>query len=223
MERDKNKTEWGNYLMKLPNWSSDHIQSIIANYSKPYELEMLMDMMQRINAGELLLDVGANIGNHTIFMAKVAGCKVLSFEPNKYLVEALSETINMNNLSDSVTIMSKGVGRKNSFASFAEEVKHNIGAQKINISMDKKDEIEVITLDSLRYEGDIKMIKIDVEGMELDVLEGAWKIISKYRPIIYAEAATKAEFLPIYNYLSKLNYNYVKAFNATPTHLFTPV
>jgi len=57
----------------------------------------------------------------------------------------------------------------------------------------------------------------------LDVLKGAWKIISKNHPVIYAEAATKEEFLPIYNYLSKLNYNYVKSFNATPTHLFMPV
>ena len=211
------------YEMVLPNWQEDHIQKIIATSHRPYELGMLSDMQNRISADDLFIDVGANIGNHTIFMAKVVGCKVLSFEPNKYLVDALSETIKMNNLSDFITLISKGVGKINSYASFAEEVKNNIGSQKLSISTNKNDDIEVITLDSLKYEDDIKMIKIDVEGMELDVLEGARKIISKDHPIIYAEAATKEEFLPIYKYLSKLNYNYVKSFNATPTHLFMPV
>jgi len=211
------------YGMVLPNWKEDHIQKIIATSRRPYELTMLSDMQKRISANDLFIDIGANIGNHTIFMAKVVGCKVLSFEPNKYLVKALSETIKMNKLSDYVTLISKGVGKRNSYASFTEEVKNNIGAQKLNISTNKKDDIEVITLDSLEYEDDIKMIKIDVEGMELDVLKGAWKIISKNHPVIYAEAATKEEFLPIYNYLSKLNYNYIKSFNATPTHLFMPV
>jgi protein O-GlcNAc transferase len=207
------------YKMVLPNWREDHIQRIIACNRMPYELEMLSDMQDRISANELYIDIGANIGNHTLFMASVSGCEVMAFEPNKKLVSALNESISINGLEDKVRVFAKGVGKKQGFASFEKELKCNIGAQKLQCS-DEHSEIEIIALDSFLPLENLKMIKIDVEGMEMDVLNGAMRVIREYKPLLYMEANTEREFLEIYNVLKSSRYRYVKSFNATPTHLF---
>ncbi|HFN3335419.1 TPA: FkbM family methyltransferase, partial [Campylobacter jejuni] len=66
------------------------------------------------------------------------------------------------------------------------------------------------------------IIKIDVEGMETKVLNGAINTIKKYRPLLYIEAINSIEFKRINVILEKLDYVYWNTFNATPTHLYYP-
>jgi FkbM family methyltransferase len=210
----------GDYKIYLPQHKTDHIQKIIAGSGKPYEQTMLSDMNSRVNNDDLIIDVGANIGNHTLFMACAAKCYVKSFEPNKNLVESLQKSIKINGLESRVEVIQKGVGAVKSYAKFNKSIDHNLGAQSLSVSNRKSDSIEVVTLDSIKFEGKVRLLKIDVEGMELDVLKGSERVLRESKPILYVEANENKDFLLINNFLEKHDYEYQKTFNATPTHLF---
>ncbi len=210
----------GNYKMLLPQWKNDHIQRIIANSGRPYEEKMLFDMKGRVKEGDLILDIGANIGNHSLFMASIGKCKVISFEPNKQLAESLRRSIEINKLSNNIQLVQKGVGRKKSFANFKDNISFNLGAQSLSITDDNDGAIEVITLDSIEIHDNIILIKIDVEGMELDVLKGAKNTLIEHKPVLYLEAGKKEDFLLLNEFLVEMGYKYQATFNATPTHLF---
>jgi FkbM family methyltransferase len=207
-----------NYYLSLPNYDSDHIQKIISHTHRPYEHEMLNDMKKHLNNGDVFFDVGANVGNHSIFLSISTNCEVVSFEPNNNLVKALNKSIIFNKLQKKITLINKGVGAASGFAKFEKEIRDNIGQQKL-ILVDNESGIELVTLDSF-LEKNTKVIKIDVEGMELDVLMGAKKLLKKQKPLLYIEAATKSEFDMVNRFLEEYGYKYSKTFNATPTHLF---
>ena len=211
------------YALHLPCWETDYIQGRLAKESQPYELSMLESMRCFLQKGDLVLDVGANIGNHTFYLASVVGCKVVAFEPNPVLAEPFVKSIDLNSLSDRVTLIQKGVGAVTAKAVFAESKPDNLGAQALSMvdgSESSTASIDVIPLDSLTFEDSVAAIKIDVEGMELDVLKGAIGLLKKDRPGLFIEAQTEQEFVQIQNFLKPLGYRYFDTFNATPTHWF---
>lgn len=207
------------YHIELPNVDTDYIQGKIATEHQPYELAMLRDIASRLGEGSVVLDVGANIGNHALYLAAVSGCKVYAFEPNADLCLAFRESIKKNNLGSRVKVYQNGVGAEEGKAHFININKENLGAQSLDVSNASGDHIDVITIDKTIKEK-VDVVKIDVEGMELDVLKGAQKTIEKYLPLIYVESLTEQEFNNISALLVPLGYCYWDTFNATPTHLF---
>lgn len=207
------------YRIFLPDRSTDYIQKKIFETEIPYELDMLRDMASRISAGDLVLDVGANIGNHSLYLAAICHCQVVSFEPNAHLADALRYSASLNGLSEQMTIHPTGVGATSAHASFAELQPDNLGSQRLILD---QGDIRVIALDQLPTLKNVRMIKIDVEGMELEVLRGAKKIIARDRPILYIESSTETELNDIRDFLKDQKFHIWDSFNATPTHLFVP-
>jgi FkbM family methyltransferase len=207
------------YSIYLPNVDTDYIQKKISSENKPYELEMLEDIASQVSAGDLVLDIGANIGNHTLFLAAVAGCQVISFEPNAGLVEALSRSLELNGLLDRVSIVPYGVGRTSGKGHFSQVMEENLGGQSIKVG---EGDLIIVALDELQLPDRVKLMKIDVEGMELPVLEGAVGLIEKDRPLIYVECMSAEEYKVISAWMEGHGYTYWSTFNATPTHLFLP-
>ena len=207
------------YKMLLPNAADDYIQRELATNHVPYEIEMLKDMQSRLSAGDLVLDAGANIGNHTLFLASVVGCKVFAFEPNQDLSAALLSSVKLNGLDMQVKVRTYTLGRIDGVGRSSKLIPENLGAQ----SIDSGDgPIKIKPLDNIRFAAKVKAIKIDVEGMELDVLEGGSSLIQKDRPILYVECQTEENFRTISRWLGEKSYSYWDTFNATPTHLFLP-
>jgi FkbM family methyltransferase len=207
------------YRMLLPNADVDYIQRKLATEHTPYELPMLEDMRSRLAAGDLVVDAGANIGNHTMYLAAVAGCRVVAFEPNGALASALRSSRDLNALDDKIDVRELGLGKQASRGHFAKDIPDNLGAQSITSG---DGPLEIVTLDSIAFAGPVKAIKIDVEGMELDVLEGAVGLIGRDRPVVYVECADQVGFRHVHQWLAERNYGYWDTFNATPTHLFIP-
>ena len=207
------------YPIILPNADTDYIQKKLHSERVPYELDMLKDMQRRLSKGDSVLDIGANIGNHTLFLAVVAQCKVTAFEPNEALYGPLLKSIELNRLANRVSVRPVALGKVKGEGHFAKLVPENMGAQSITVG---KGGIPISPLDSFKFSQPIKAIKIDVEGMELDVLEGGVHRIQTDRPIIYVECQTEKEFRTIHDWFSKIDYGYWDTFNATPTHLFLP-
>lgn len=207
------------YSIYLPNADIDYIQKKISTERQPYELEMLQDIQANVSAGDLVLDVGANIGNHTLYLAAIAECKVVSFEPNASLIEALRRSVEINQLSERVTLMPYGVGHSAGQGHFAAIMQENLGGQSIEIG---EGDIRIVALDELELPGRVTLIKIDVEGMELPVLQGAAGLIEKDRPLIYVECMNADHYKTISAWMESHGYTYWNTFNATPTHLFRP-
>ena len=207
------------YELVLPNAAEDHIQKLLMQTGRPYELGMLQDMHARLAPGDLVLDIGANVGNHTLYLACVAGARVIAFEPNRDLCAAMEASLARNGVEDRVSLRVLGLGETASRAHFAEAVPQNLGTQALALGAG---EIEVATLDGLGIEGPVRAIKLDVEGMEAAVLRGGAALIARDRPVLYVEAMDEPTFREISIWAQEAGYTHWETFNATPTHLFRP-
>ena len=157
------------YEILLPD-PDDHIQKSILRTGEPYELEMLRDMRMRLAPGDLVLDIGANVGNHTLYLAAIADARVIAFEPNVHLAEGIAVSAARNALDGQIKVRAFAVGAAAGHATFARLTPENLGAQALALGAGW---IEVMPLDALGIEGPVRALKIDVEGMEIDVLAGA--------------------------------------------------
>lgn len=208
------------YRMVLPDAASDYIQGHLAGSGQPYEKDMLADMAARLTSKDLVLDVGANIGNHTIFLAAVVGCSVVAYEPNPRLTEPLLRSVQLNQLGELVRVRTVAVGDRATRGAFVAEMPANLGGQSVAVAEDGP--LEVVRLDDEMLPGVPTALKIDVEGMELAVLAGAERLIEQYRPVLYVECRERADFLAVDRWATARQYLLCDEFNATPTFRFEP-
>lgn len=204
----------------LPN-TSDWIQKIIYSNNNFYEVEMLMDIYYRLGKNKTIVDIGANIGNHSVYFGKICEAeRVFSFEPQKEIFNILKKNIELNNLVDVISPVNIGIGKELTRGNIIIPDNNNLGMGRI---LEKDNgSIEINSIDNLFLGKDIKidMIKIDVEGMEIEVLKGSINILNLYKPILYIEAATEDYYNDINTFLTHLGYTAITKFNATPTYLF---
>lgn len=138
-----------------------------------------------IKPGDIVIDVGANIGYYTLIFAKLVGKtgKVIAFEPEPKNFEILKKNIEINNYDNVIAeqkIVSDKCGKMKLYLSDSGIVGHRI---KQIENLEKCIEVESIILDDymkkLNLDGKINFIKIDVEGAEHVVLKGSKKILEK--------------------------------------------
>lgn len=152
------------------------------------EIEFLLSL---ISSGDTVIDVGANIGSHTIAFASKVGetGKVISFEPQPIVGEVLEKNIKTNGFTN-VDVHLEGVGEKigDAFIPISNYSEHkNIGA--ISLSNQKTDDmlkVPVNTIDALNLDH-LKLIKIDAEKMGQQVIIGMSETIKRCRPLIFCE------------------------------------
>ncbi len=176
------------------NNSSDVIQGCHFR-GEFYEEEELRDVALVIPTGGHILDIGANVGNHLVYFGKFCrNVRITPFEVNPSTIPLLRENILLNNLSNRVDQSHLGfaLGDSAGFVKITNEssIANNLGAASFRATKDD-DGLPKIPLDDVRLESRPDFIKIDVEGMELEVLIGAQKTIAEHRPPIYIEVAPK--------------------------------
>ncbi|WP_432457714.1 FkbM family methyltransferase [Cellulomonas iranensis] len=207
------------YQVSVPDAATDYIQGGLVRTATPYEHEMLRDMASRLAAGDVVVDVGANIGNHALYLAAVTGCDVVAYEPNDRLTTPLRRSVEVNGLSDRVRVRPVAVGERSGRASFAREMPTNLGGQ--SVEADCAGPLEVVRLDDEDLPP-VAMVKIDVEGMELEVLAGAARLIEEHRPLVYVECRTRDDLIRIDRWAVAHRYVLCDEFNATPTFRLEP-
>lgn len=206
------------YVLWLPHAGTDYIQQRIARERRPYELDMLRDMAERLSPGDLVLDIGANVGNHALYLAAVSRARVVAFEPQQEMVEALRESVRRNELAEGrIRIETVALGKAESSGHFTCDSPENRGARAVETG---KGDLRIVPLSSYTFDQPVAMIKLDVEGMEPEVLEGAQALIDQDHPILYVESQEAADFEKVHAWLERRGYFYWDTFNATPTHLF---
>jgi FkbM family methyltransferase len=159
-----------------------------------YEIGSLLCHRHLIPAeGMTVLDVGSNIGNHALFYARHSNArKVYCFEPNPGIRELLEKNIEANREKKiDLTYASYGCSDKNGQSGLIINM-GNLGATRLEETMpDGVPVVSTVTLDSILPDEVVSLIKIDVEGMELQVLAGAAEIIRRCRPAIAIEVANR--------------------------------
>jgi FkbM family methyltransferase len=209
------------YLVCVPHAESDYIQAGLIATGRPYEERMLEAMAGVLQPDDLVLDIGANIGNHTLYLAAIVRCRVIAFEPNSELVAGLRASVSLNRLEERVTVREVGVHSSPGRGSMNNLNPSNLGAQSVRV--DERDgEFDVVAIDDEDLPGRVTAIKVDVEGAELAVLRGARNVLERDRPVLFVECGTVDEFRTVAEYLAPLGYSLRGTYNLTPTHSFAP-
>jgi FkbM family methyltransferase len=139
-----------------------------------------------LQPGDVFIDVGANIGMHSLAAARVMRGMgtIIAFEPFPETVVALNKTIALNCFNQIIQVQQKALANrqgKNPFYLGKTCGHHSLYSVPTQGSALTAIEVELTTLDSALPPLDkINLIKIDVEGAELDVLAGARKTLEKY-------------------------------------------
>lgn len=182
------------YRQTLPEYSLYNDQKIfldseeaicMANLNFRADNFNLSTFESEIKSGDIVLDVGANIGMYTLNAAKKVGKsgKVYSFEPDPILFSNLKKNV-IGNGHNNVILVNKAVSNKNGFEKFATSSKKSapkFGSHLVKESTKSKQflTVETISLDDFLENKTINLAKIDVEGSEYDVIKGMKNIIKK--------------------------------------------
>ncbi len=182
----------------------DYIQQQILFRNTFYEDKILQKVGKFVEDDFTFLDIGSNIGNHIIYFAKIFNAKkIYGFEPQKKVFEILKKNVGINSVSDKVELFDIGLGSCEMNAREENTNINNSGAAFLK--SDKEGEIKIKSLDSLNIKDKIDFIKIDTEGFEGEVLIGGKNLIEKNLPIIWAEVHTE-NIDAVFKYLKELNY-----------------
>lgn len=156
-----------------------------------YEPDILSVIKQHLRAGDTFVDIGTNIGQHSLFAASVVGPKgkVVSFEPIPRLIEQFNESIILNHFSNIIEVQEFACS--NTAESLAIKINPgNIGGSGFHHTNKEYEEIKVETIcadNILLGMEKINFIKIDTEGHELEALQGLKETLQKFRPTLLIE------------------------------------
>ena len=158
--------------------------------------------------GGIVVEVGANIGCHTIPLAQKVGLSghVVAFEPQRILHQMLCGSLAINGLWNA-SAEHIALGAKEGVIyvpQVAYEQDGNFGG--IALTDGPGEPVSLRTLDSFALPA-LHLLKIDVEGMELDVLQGAETTIRKFRPLIYCENDRQEKSAALIAFLRSLDYD----------------
>ena len=185
-------------------------QRIALEKYEPYETQLIL---RQTKIGDTVVDVGANIGYYTVLLADKVGKngKVYAFEPDKTNFEILKKNIKANNLKNVVAV-DAAVGNKNETKTLYKS-NENLGDHKLfndqflisNVEIIqnplvgkttsslkkggslKTETVKIIKLDDYLANTKVDLIKIDTQGWETEVIDGAKELIKKNNPVMFLE------------------------------------
>lgn len=218
--------------LTLLHAADDYIPTKVARDGCYYELQFLQALEHFHQPDSLIVDIGANIGNHTVYFSRTVGARVAAFEPEPHNVLCLEVNARLNEVRDRVTIHRCALGAAAGEVSLTMSIDSNYGsfsavgpqrpdaagiaAEASRVPVRRLDQV----LDAHHPNHAVSLMKIDVEGMELDVLKGATRTIQRWMPAIACECIDKPVFQRVEALLSRFGYSVVGLFNSTPTFLF---
>jgi len=207
------------------------------------EIELFRHMIRTMKQAAperqmIMLDIGANIGIHSVALSAEIGAtgRIYAFEAQRLVFYMLAGNVALNSL-ENVHCLHKAVGAEvgmidipqfdfskpliQGSVEFGPQQNEPIGQERRK-DLDLQDQVECVTIDSLALPR-VDLMKIDVEGMEIQVLQGAENTISKYYPLIFVEFHKTDRGL-LQNYLTERGYTlYVHTVNYLCIHKSSPI
>lgn len=170
-----------------------YVGGSLARYGEFSEGEFEL-FKQLLRPGDVVVEAGSNIGAHTVGLSRLVGPTgaVHAFEPQRIIFQMLCANIALNGLGN---VHATQAGLSTAAGSMRVPPLDytqlgNYGG--ISLNADVGETVPLTTLDSLQLER-LRLLKIDVEGMESEVLGGAVDTIARLRPILYVENDREAK------------------------------
>jgi FkbM family methyltransferase len=146
-------------------------------------------LTQIVKPGMTVVEVGANIGAHTVAMARACRPGVLyAFEPQRRIFQILCANLVLNDI-DNVVALPEACGMEPGEATIPPldyAGADNFGGVSLAPAGQAGETVRVVRLDDLNLPS-LGLLKVDVEGLEIDVLGGAVATIARLRPVLYVE------------------------------------
>lgn len=178
-----------------------------------WEEPQVQTCLRYLEPGDTVLDIGAHLGTFTVPFARKVGPKgrVFALEPQRYLFQLLCGNIALNNMQDSVLPMQVALGRE----AGSIEVPHydfnaDINSGGLNLRKPipaeaSHETVPMLALDSIGQKA--ALLKLDIEGMELEVLRGGVNYLQAHRPVCLVEANEESQAADLVEFFSELNYS----------------
>jgi len=194
--------------MVLYNAHDTYIGKSLQHYGEFSEGEVVL-FQQVVKLGHVVLEVGANIGAHTLVLAQLVGPtgSVVAFEPQRIVYQTLCANLALNSIPNvhcyhaavgkapgQMVVPALDYSRDNNFAGL------ELGSYKDG------EIVPVLTIDSLNLRK-CNFLKIDVEGMEQEVLEGAVRSIAAHAPVLYVENDRPEKTEALIRFIDGLGYH----------------
>lgn len=173
-----------------------------------HELDL---MSQIIKPGDTVVEVGANIGSHTLALCKMVGIngKVYAFEAQRIVFQMLAGNMALNSITNAYCYH-KAIGQTKGFIDIPiidyKTFNNFGGVSLINHESNKGESVEIINLDLLNLQS-CHLIKLDIEGMETEALLGASVLIQTFRPFLYVEYNKGNNQARLLNTIKNFNYH----------------
>lgn len=178
-----------------PLYPWDIFQRDIVNRSDFVESDMLYELNKYIPNRAVILDIGANIGNHSVFWAMHGAKKIYAFEPVHATYRMLLKNIEINQMQEIIIPQNIALGDEKTSGEISSVCTNNIGGTSIKSSQNANNYSLIIErLDNINLgEQRIDFCKIDVEGFEKKTLNGMKKTLQKYKPVVFIESWEKGQ------------------------------
>lgn len=193
----------------LYNKNDQFIGRSIENYGEFSQLEV--ELFEQIcKKNDTIIEVGANIGTHTQYFSNAVGDggKVFAFEPQRILFQTLCANIALNSMTNVYTYQMALAEEEKTI--FLPSIDYSKSGNFGGINIENFEDGEAVTQKRLDSFIDkiqkLKLLKIDVEGMEEEVLRGSIKIIEKFKPILYVENDRQEKSQSLIEFIESLGY-----------------
>lgn len=173
----------------LYNVNDRYTGKAIARYGE-YAAEEMQTLDALVRPADVVLDVGANIGTHAVAFARRVGPqgRVIALEPQRLVFQVLCANVALNSLSN-VECHWAAAGESNG-SIMVPELDAATSGDFAGVSLEgvgQGSRVSQIALDGMVSLEKLRLLKIDVEGMEAGVIRGAQGLIRRFRPFLYVE------------------------------------
>lgn len=148
-------------------------------YTGLHEFQDMAFLLHVLRGEDLFVDIGANVGSYTILACSAVGARGIAFEPVPSTYKRLVENMRLNRLDEKVRCINKGVGARQGNIGFTADSNATNHALAPEEQCDNTVAVEITALDTALHDDSPTLIKIDVEGYETPVLEGASETLGK--------------------------------------------
>lgn len=212
--------------------AGDHITLAIQRSGSYYERELL-DAIRARRTGGTFVDVGAHFGNHTTFFAlECAAEHVVAIEPNPPTYAGLVHNLSVNGLAGTTTAVAAAIHpewRQVTVSVPSWEPRpdspaaSNTGMARVGPATGGAEAVPAMPLDEAVGERDeVAVVKVDVEGGALGVVESGMRTLARHRPLLVIEVLADDEQERLERLLAPLGYRPEGPWSWTPTYIWTP-